>query len=61
MTATITSTQCPGTVCTCGGTELVSVKAGTDRRTGRATLTYSPCASLVAQGWQGRIATVVWA
>lgn len=61
MTNISASTQCPGTVCTCGGSELVTVKSGTDRRSGRATLTYSPCASLVAQGWSGRIATVVWA
>ena len=59
--ATIASVQCPGTVCTCGGAELVIVKAGIDRRTGRATRTYSPCAPLVAQGWVGRIATVEWA
>jgi hypothetical protein len=61
--ATITTTQvkCPGKVCTCGGTETVTVKAGTDRRTGRPTLTYSPCAPLVAQGWVGRIALVEWA
>lgn len=61
MAATSTTTQCPGTVCTCGGREVVTVKAGTDRRTGRATLTYSPCAPLVAQGWVGKIATVEWA
>lgn len=60
MTA-IASAQCPGLVCTCGGTETVEVKAGVDRRSGRATLTYSPCASLVAQGWRGNVATVAWA
>lgn len=59
MTNTIASVQCPGTVCTCGGTELVTVKTGTSR--GRATLVYSPCASLVAQGWVGKVATVEWA
>lgn len=56
-----TTTQCPAFVCTCGGTQFVTVKAGTDRRTGRATLTYSPCAALVAQGWSGNVATVAWA
>jgi hypothetical protein len=61
MTTTAASVQCPGTVCTCGGTATVTVKAGTDRRTGRATLTYSPCAPLVAQGWVGNVATVEWA
>ena len=59
MTNTTASVKCPGTVCTCGGSELVTVKAGTSR--GRATLVYSPCASLVAQGWTGRIASVEWA
>ncbi len=61
MAANSTPVQCPGTVCTCGGTETVSVTTGTDRRTGRATLTYSPCAPLVAQGWRGNVATVEWA
>ena len=61
MTTIASLAQCPGLVCTCGGTETVTVKAGTDRRTGRATLTYSPCAPLVAQGWQGQVATVAWA
>jgi len=61
MTTTTASAKCPGTVCTCGGTETVTVKLGIDRRTGRATLTYSPCAPLVAQGWQGRVAVVAWA
>ena len=61
MTTTTASVQCPGLVCTCGGAELVTVKVGTDRRTGRATLTYSPCAPLVAQGWAGNVATVAWA
>lgn len=61
MTTTTTSAQCPGLVCTCGGVEMVTVKAGRDRHTGRATLTYSPCAALVAQGWQGNVATVAWA
>lgn len=60
MTAT-TLTPCPGLVCTCAGTELVEAKTGRDRRTGRATITYAPCAPLVAQGWQGNIATVAWA
>jgi len=61
MTTTSASAKCNGLVCTCAGTEFVTVKLGTDRRTGRATLTYSPCASLVAQGWRGRVASVVWA
>lgn len=61
MATTTASAQCPGTVCTCGGTETVTVKLGNDRRTGRATLTYSPCAPLVAQGWRGRVASVEWA
>jgi len=55
------SVSCPGTVCTCGGTEKVTATPGKDRRTGRLTVTYSPCAPLVAQGWTGNIATVVWA
>jgi len=59
MANTTASAKCPGTVCTCGGTELVTVKAGTSR--GRATLVYSPCAALVAQGWVGKVATVEWA
>lgn len=59
MAATIT-TQCPGTVCTCGGTETVTAKRGHDRRTGRATITFAPCASLKAQGWTGRVASVEW-
>jgi hypothetical protein len=61
MANNTTTAQCPGMVCTCGGREVVTVKAGTDRRTGRATLTYSPCAPLVAQGWVGKVATVEWA
>ena len=59
MTNTTASAKCPGTVCTCGGTELVTVKSGTSR--GRATRVYSPCASLIAQGWTGRVASVEWA
>lgn len=59
--ATTASVLCPGLVCTCGGTETVTVKSGTDRRTGRATLSYSPCAPLLAQGWTARYATVAWA
>ena len=59
MTTTTASVQCPGLVCTCGGAEQVTVKAGTSR--GRATRVYSPCASLIAQGWTGRVATVEWA
>lgn len=61
MTTTTASAKCPGTVCTCGGTEFVTVRLGNDRRTGRATLTFSPCAPLVAQGWVGRVASVEWA
>lgn len=59
MANTIASVTCPATVCTCASTELVTVKAGTSR--GRATLVYGPCASLIAQGWTGRVASVVWA
>jgi hypothetical protein len=59
MTNTPASVTCPAMVCTCGGTELVMVKAGTSR--GRATLVYSPCASLIAQGWTSRVASVEWA
>lgn len=59
MANNFASVQCPATVCTCGGSELVTVKAGTSR--GRATRVYSPCASLIAQGWTGRVATVEWA
>ena len=65
MAALLTSTQCPGKVCTCGGTEVVTVRRGQakDRATGarRATLVYGPCAPLVAQGWTGTTATVEWA
>jgi hypothetical protein len=61
MATTSTLVRCPASVCTCGGSEVVTVKAGTDRRTGRATLTYTPCTSLVAQGWRGNVATVEWA
>lgn len=57
---TTTQAQCPGTVCTCRGTEVVSVRYGYDRRTGKATATFAPCASLVAQGWTGRVASVEW-
>jgi hypothetical protein len=60
MATTLLPTQCPGTVCTCGGTETVSVRYGYDRRTGRETATYSPCAPLVAQGWRGNVASVEW-
>ena len=59
MANTSASAQCPGTVCTCGGTETVTVTAGTSR--GRATLVYSPCAALAAQGWIGNVAVVAWA
>lgn len=55
------SIACPGTVCTCGGSQTVTVKPGKDRRTGRPTLTYSPCEALKAQGWYGNIASVEWA
>jgi len=60
-TTTTTQAKCPATVCICGGTETVAVRVGTDRRTGRATRTYAPCAPLKAQGWIGRIASVEWA
>lgn len=59
MATIASSVQCPGTVCTCGGAELVTVKAGTSR--GRATWVYSPCSSLIAQGWTSRVASVEWA
>lgn len=55
------SVTCPATVCTCGGSQMVTVKPGRDRRTGRLTLTYSPCEALKAQGWNGNIASVEWA
>lgn len=55
------TTTCPATVCTCGGTEQVTVREGRDTRTGRATRTYGPCAPLVAQGWVGKVAVVEWA
>lgn len=65
LSSSTSTTQCPGTVCTCGGTEQVTVRKGfgKDRQTGerRPTLTYGPCASLVAQGWQGKVAVVAWA
>jgi methionyl-tRNA formyltransferase len=60
MTTTSASVPCPAVVCTCGGSEVVTVKLGADRRTGRETLTYSPCAALVAQGWSGNVASVAW-
>lgn len=55
------SVSCPATVCNCGGIQQVTVTPGKDRRTGRLTLTYSPCESLKAQGWQGNVASVAWA
>ena len=55
------SVTCPAMVCTCGGAEKVTVTPGKDRRTGKLTLTYSPCDSLRAQGWQGEVAYVAWA
>jgi hypothetical protein len=65
MAALLTTTQCPAMVCTCGGAETVTVKAGKgkDRASGqvRPTLVYGPCASLVAQGWTSKVATVKWA
>lgn len=64
-TATVTTTTCPAKVCTCGGTEQVTVKRGMskDRATGqrRPTIVYGPCASLVAQGWGNGPALVEWA
>ena len=60
MAAQSLPTQCPGTVCTCGGTEQVTVRYGYNSRTGRGTATYSPCDSLRAQGWIGEVALVDW-
>lgn len=61
MAARITTqAQCPAMVCTCGGTEKVAVRYGYDRRTGRPTATFAPCAPLKAQGWKGNIASVAW-
>jgi hypothetical protein len=57
---TTVQAQCPGTVCTCGGSETVAVRYGYDRRTGRPTATFAPCRPLVAQGWRGRVASVEW-
>lgn len=53
---------CPGNCCggKCAG-ELVAARRGTDRRTGRATVTYAPCSVLVAQGWHGKVSEVLWA
>lgn len=61
MAPTTVSVSCPATVCTCGGTLQVTATPGTDARTGRLTVTYSPCAALIAQGWAGDVASVVWA
>ena len=55
------SVSCPATVCTCGGSQKVTATAGKDRRTGRLTVTYSPCEALKAQGWTGKVASVEWA
>ena len=59
MATATTTTACPGKVCTCGGTEQVTVRRGTSK--GRATIVYGPCAPLVAQGWTGKVALVEWA
>lgn len=61
MARKTSTAQCPGTVCTCGGTEQVSMRKGIDRKTGRPTHTFAPCAPLKAQGWRGNVATVEWA
>ena len=61
MASKFLSVTCPGTVCTCGGSQEVTATPGKDRRTGRLTVTYSPCESLKAQGWTGKVASVVWA
>lgn len=61
MAPTTLSVSCPATVCTCGGALKVTATPGKDRRTGRPTVTYSPCAALTAQGWTGAVASVEWA
>jgi hypothetical protein len=61
MAPTKLSVSCPATVCNCGGTQTVTATPGVDRRTGRPTVTYSPCEALKAQGWTGKVASVEWA
>jgi hypothetical protein len=61
MAPKVLSVKCPVEFCKCGGTQTVTVKPGKDRRTGKLTLTYSPCEALKAQGWTGNVSLVAWA
>jgi len=54
------TTTCPATVCTCKGTGTVTATRGVDSETGRATMSYSACAALQAQGWGDLPAVVEW-
>lgn len=61
--STTTLVTCPSALyAPCGGKcggQQVTRRTGTSK--GRATVTYGPCAYVLAQGWTGKVALVLWA